>query len=59
MALPWLRIAAVLIPTIRKLAQAARKDSDGGKKITKKEIREILLGDLDDIVNGIEKKVNA
>jgi len=51
-----LSIAGKLIPAIKAAAKAARKDSPGGKKITKRE-REAIIRKLMPVVEDVVDEV--
>ncbi len=48
----------IFLPLIRGIIQATRKDSEGGKKVTKGELEDLFFQHTPDIIEGIDKKVN-
>lgn len=47
--MPLFKVLTILIPLATRIVKATRKDSPGGKKITKEELLEIVLGELDGV----------
>lgn len=50
---PALAVALALRPAVVRLARAARRDSPGGKRITREEVADILLGAAPAVVEAI------
>ena len=48
-------IIKALLPIVRDIVKAASPNSDGGKKVTREEIEDIVVGHLDDIVAVVLK----
>jgi hypothetical protein len=48
----------LFVPLIRGIIAATRKDSPGGKKITKAELEDLFFQHTPDIIEGIDEKVN-
>jgi hypothetical protein len=49
----------IFLPLIRGIIQATRKDSAGGKKVTKGELEDLFFQHTPDIIEGIDQKVNS
>lgn len=49
------KILLALIPLAKRLAEAMRKDSDGGKKITEAELLAIVFGETPRILRRLGK----
>ena len=51
---PAIAVALALRPVVVRLARAARQDSPGGKRITREEVGEILLGAAPAVLEAID-----
>ena len=47
------QLIAKLLPIVRAIIAATKKDSEGGKKVTKDEIEDIVAAHLDDVVTVV------
>jgi len=56
---PILRILWAFAPIVRDVIKASRKNSDGGKRITREEWRAILGAHEDDVLDDVNTRLST
>lgn len=56
-AIPILRILWAFAPIVRDVIKASRKNSDGGKRITREEWHAILGAHEDDVLDEVNERL--